>query len=175
MNSTTLSFTLPLHGLRSRLLNWGFRISYPIYAKLWKRPRPAWQLGRDQLLMAYDPESLGFALGCFLNYRDLDLMPGFESHDVFHTLLGYGTSAPEEVMLQWCLLGNGKRSPYCFFAASIGALCFPEHWGLLRAAYQRGRQLRTFHHWYFEYLLQEDLTELRAFLNGKAKPSVVKW
>jgi hypothetical protein len=157
---------LPLYGLRSRLLIWGFQFSHPLYARLYRRPRPTWQTTLADLL-ACPAGSLGRRLGQFLDTNNLQLLPGFESHDVAHVLLGYETSAVEEVCLQWCLLGNGKRSPYCLMAAFIGALCFPEHWGALGVAWQRGRHLRRFHHWYFEYLLREKLTELQAFLRGE--------
>jgi hypothetical protein len=169
MKETTLPLStlrLPLHGLRSRLLLWGFEHSYPLYARLYRRPRPAWQLSQESL-SSYPGGSLGHRLGQFLEVNRLQLLPGFESHDVAHVLLAYQTTAVEEVYLQWCLLGNGKRSPYCLFAAGMGALCFPEHWGALRVAWRRGRSLRPFHHWHFEYLLREDLGVLQAFLQGK--------
>lgn len=163
--SSVFSLRLPLHGLRSQLLDYLQKQSYPLYALVSRRPRPQWQLQRDDL-EALPPGSLGQRLGRFLVTNDLNLMPGFENHDVFHTLLGYGLSAPEEVELQWCLVGNGKRSAYALAAAFVGAAFFPEYWGHLRRAYQRGKALRTFHHWYYEYLLRENLVELQNFLAG---------
>jgi ubiquinone biosynthesis protein Coq4 len=111
------------------------------------------------------PASLGAQLGHFLQSNQLQLTPTFENHEVFHTLLGYDTSAPQEVALQWCLLGNGKRSAYAIMTALVGFIFFPEHWEEIRAAYRRGQQMRPFHHWYFEYLLRENLQELTAFLD----------
>ncbi|PSR13837.1 MAG: hypothetical protein DA408_12030 [Bacteroidetes bacterium] len=162
----TVILQLPLHSLRGRLLNRAYELTYPVYAHFTRRGQPAWQIAQAELVRL-PPGSLGRQLGYFLQAYDLQLMPGFERHDVFHTLLGYDTTAPAEVQLQWCLLGNGKRSVYSLISALGGALFFPEHWGDLRRAYRRGQSLRPFHHWYFEYLLRENLADLRDFLAGK--------
>lgn len=162
---SSLSVRLPLYGLRSQFLNYMSEKTYPIYAKISKRPRPQWQLTRDELLRL-PPGSLGQRVGQFLSRNQLHLLPGFENHDVFHVMLEYGLSAPEEVELQWCLIGNGKRSSYALIAAFSGAALFPEYWRRFRQAFQRGRQLRTFHHWYYEYLLRENLADLQHFLAG---------
>lgn len=162
---STLSVRLPLYGLRSQFLHFMYEKTYPIYARISARSRPQWQLNRDDLLQL-PPGSLGQRVGQFLTGNQLDLLPGFENHDVFHVMLEYGLTAPEEVELQWCLLGNGKRSVYAFLAAFTGAAFFPEYWGRLRRAFQKGRQLRTFHHWYYEYLLRENLLDLQHFLTG---------
>lgn len=164
--STSFVLRLPLHGLRSRFVNWCFTVSFPIYAKLMKQPRPSWQVCKADLI-AHPPGSLGRAMGHFLQEHGFELLPGFENHDVCHTLLAYGTNAPDEVMMQWCLYGNGKRTLYTVVAAFFGGLLFPEHWGAFRHAYRRGQKLRPFHHWYFEYLLRENTYHLRAFLDGK--------
>lgn len=161
---SSIAIRFPLHGLRSLILNWCYQKTYPLYGRLTHRGRPCWQV-RQSALARMPPASLGAQLGYFLQSNQLQLMPGFENHDVFHTLLDYDTSAPQEVALQWCLIGNGKRSGYAIITALIGLLFFPEHWGQMRTAYQRGKQMRRFHHWYFEYLLSENLQELKAFLN----------
>ena len=162
-----IALRLPLYGLRSRFLHYMQTRTAPLYAHLTRRHRTRWQVDRTELLR-YPPGSLGQRLGHFLTSHDLRLIPGFENHDVFHVLLDYGLTARAEIELQWCLLGNGKRSVYAFAAALAGAACFPENWGPFREAYRRGRKMRTFHHWYFEYLLQEDLSEMRRFLTGES-------
>lgn len=161
---SSISIRLPLHGLRSTFLNWCYRKTYPTYGRLTRRSKPVWQVNLSDF-KCMPPASLGAALGHFLQSNQLQLMPGFENHDMFHIILGYDTSAPQEVALQWCLLGNGKRSTYAILTALIGFFIFPEHWGLLLTAYKRGKRMRPFHHWYFEYLLRENLSELQAFLN----------
>ncbi len=163
--TNTSTFQLPLHGLRSRFLNWGFEQAYPLYRRVWWRHRPAWQYTRQQL-QQLPLSTLGYCIGCFLHRNQIDLLPGFESHDVFHVLLDYDSTAVSETALQWHLLGNGKRSPFCLLAAGIGWLVFPEHWAYFLAARRRGQQQRAFHHWYFEYLLTEPLADLRAFIQA---------
>lgn len=161
----SIALRLPLHGLRSQFLHWAYSYSYPVYAYFKPGSRPAWQVSKAMLL-DYPPGSLGRQVGQFLEAHELDLISSFENHDVFHVLLKYGLSAPEEVALQWCLIGNGKRSVFSFLAAAVGTFCFPEHWGWFRRAYQEGKGLRPFHHWYFEYLLQENLAALQHFIEG---------
>lgn len=163
-----IALRLPLHGLRSQFLHWAYNQSYPLYARFKSERRPAWQLDRKALLQ-YPPGSLGRQLGNFLQTHDLQMIPCFENHDVFHVLLDYGLSAPEEVVLQWCLIGNGKRSIFSFTAVLVGSLCFPEYWRWFRQAYRHGRSLRRFYHWYFEYLLQENMAVMRNFLAGGAR------
>jgi hypothetical protein len=161
----SIALRLPLHGLRSRFLHWAYSWSYPVYARLQPKPRAVWQVSKEMLLEC-PPGSLGRYLGQFLQEGQLEMIPGFENHDVFHVLLDVGVSAPEEVVLQWCLIGNGKRSPFSLAAVAVGSLCFPEYWYHFRQAYRRGRSLRRFYHWYFEYLLQENLADMRRFLAG---------
>lgn len=164
---TSIALRLPLHGLRSQILHWAYAHSYPLYARCKGQPRPVWQIDKKTLL-DYPPGSLGRSIGAFLQANELDFIPGFENHDVFHVLLNFGLTAPDEVALQWCLIGNGKRSVFSYTAAFAGSLFFPEHWGWFRQAFRHGRSLRRFYHWYFEYLLQENLAEMQAFLRGGA-------
>ena len=161
------SFRLPLHGIRSQFLNWGFAKAYPIYKACWAFRRKAWKYSRQQLL-SYPPESLGHAIAHFLQQNKLDFIAGFENHDVFHVLLAYDSTAVSETALQWHLLGNGKRSPFCFLAAFSGFILFPEHWGIFHKAYQKGRQQRSFHQWQFAYLLKEPIATLRLLINRQA-------
>ena len=160
----TLSYGLRL---RECLMTWLVKITHPVYESWFRQNRPAWQQTRAKLL-SYEPDSLGFALGQFLQINGIDLIPRFEDHDVFHVLLEYDTTVPGESEMQFCLLGSGKRSLYVLGTCAIAWLAFPEYWSRFRAAFNRGKQLRKFHHWYFEYLLAEPLAELRAFI-GREK------
>lgn len=149
--------------LRERLMIRLVKFTHPIYERWFRRRRPAWQQTTKSLLQ-YEAGSLGRALGHFLVANDIRLIPRFEDHDVFHVILEYDTSVPGESEMQFCLLGSGKRSLYVMGTCAIAWLAFPEYWSRFRAAYKRGKRLRTFHHWYFEYLLNEPLEELRAFI-----------
>ncbi|WP_170110584.1 hypothetical protein [Flavilitoribacter nigricans] len=152
--------------LRERLMIWLVGITHPVYERWFRRRRPAWQHTTARLLR-YEAGSLGRALGIFLTDNRISLIPRFEDHDVFHVLLEYDTTVAGESEMQFCLLGSGKRSLYVMGTCAIAWLAFPEYWPRFRTAYRRGRGLRRFHHWYFEYLLGEPLEEMRAFIRGE--------
>ncbi|GEM_PF-3503476 len=54
--------------------------------------------------------SWGYALSGFLRERGLRFLPKYEQHDALHVLLGYGTTALEELRLQAFMLGNGSAT-----------------------------------------------------------------
>ena len=159
----TLSYSLRL---RERCMIWLVAITFPVYERVFRRHSPTWQQDRSSL-MYYEPDSLGRALGYFLTEHEMELIPRSENHDVFHVLLNYGTTVLAESEMQFCLLGNGKRSLFVLGTCAIAWLAFPEYWSAFRAAWRRGKRLRRFYHWYFEYLLNEPLEELRKFIRGE--------
>ena len=154
----------PLFRLREKIMIQLVKWSYPLYLKGFKRGRPAWQTNR-KLLLQYPEGSLGRRLGVFLQANDIDLIPKLENHDVFHVLLDYEPHVIAEAQMQFCLLGNGKRSPYVFGTAIIAMIAFPEFWASFKQAYHKGQNLRPVHRWYFEYLLDEPLVEMKAFIS----------
>ncbi|NET35476.1 MAG: hypothetical protein F6K19_26205 [Cyanothece sp. SIO1E1] len=115
-------------------------------------------------MLQFPEGSLGKCLGEFLLENNLDLIPKLENHDVFHVLLDYAPDVIAEAQMQFCLLGNGKRSPYAFGTATIALIAFPEFWTSFKEAYHRGKNLRPVHRWYFEYLLDEPLGEMKSFI-----------
>ncbi len=163
LTRTPVSTGWPLFRLREKIMIHLVKWSYPLYLKGFKRGRPAWQTRRE-LLLQYPEGSLGRCLGEFLLANDLKLIPKLENHDVFHVLLDYEPHVIAEAQMQFCLLGNGKKSPYAFGTATIALLAFPEFWTSFREAYQRGKNLRPVHRWYFEYLLDEPLGEMKSFI-----------
>jgi len=162
----------PLFRLRERIMIQLVKWSYPLYLQGFKRGRPAWQTKRE-MLINYPTGSLGRHLGYFLLENDLELIPKLENHDIFHVVLEYHTHVVAESQMQFCLIGNGKRSFYAIGTAAIATLVFPEYWSSFKQAYQRGKKLRPLHRWYFEYLLEEPLDEMKAFI-AKAPSSYYK-
>ena len=157
---------LPFYHSRSRVLNRGFDLAYPLYRRWGRRRRLPWTQTKESLLTL--PEnSLGHRVGAFLATHRLELLPGYENHDVCHVLLEYPTTAAAEATLQWHLLGNGKRSPFCWLAALSGGLFFPEHWSDFYRAFRKGRQQVRFFDWLFADLLDEPISELRILLSGQ--------
>jgi hypothetical protein len=130
-------------GLRQLLLTGLFNLSHGIYARMAKSDQAPWDETTESLL-ARPPGSLGRALGEHLRDGGFALLPRLEDHDVFHVVLGIGTSAEEEVELQWVLAGNGKRSLYCLGVLLMGSLVFPERLGRFLECWRRGAGLEPF-------------------------------
>ena len=145
-------------------LQWKHKIrkSQQPHNRLWQHDKPS--------LARYDQGTLGRVLFTFLTENEFELMKGAETHDLYHVLLNYGTDAVEEVCLQCCLFGSGKRSLYLLAALTVGILEFPEHWSRFRRAYRRGKEMVNFSKWSFEHLLGEPIDLLRSMILKRAAP-----
>ncbi|MDX5320906.1 MAG: ubiquinone biosynthesis protein COQ4 [Bacteroidota bacterium] len=82
--------------------------------------------------------SLGKKTAEFLIRHRLDPMPGYEGHDMKHTLLGYGPNMKGEIAMQFFEYGNGNRSAPVVVVMLFGAFFMPEEWPYFRRQYQRG-------------------------------------
>lgn len=184
MTYKTPVITLPLFRFRAWLMVRMVELTGPIYCKIrmrfsWIRsklsrsastPIEYWDHNKGTLAQ-YEEGTLGGDLHTFLAANNFELLPGAETHDVYHVLLDYGTSAVEEVCLQCCLYGSGKRSMYLIGALVIGVLVFPEYWASFRQAYHRGLQMNNFSKWSFEYLLGEPINLLRQMAASESSES----
>lgn len=142
------------------------RIALPsvlLYRDLFKGKKKSWGENRETL-KRFKEGSLGKSLSKFLIDSEIDLQDKMENHDVFHVILEYDTSLPEEAALHFFLIGNGKKSRYAKIAALVGFAIFPEYWELYRNAYQRGKQTINFTDWGFHDLLFVDLVQFREDL-----------
>ena len=158
----------PAFLLRSWFMEQLFYYSHPLYAALFKRHKRAWSW-TIETMEVLPMGSFGYAIAHFINSNGFKMMPKFENHDACHTLLGYQTDIIGEVSMQYCLLGNGKRSLYLFGVIVLGWLAFPECWTIFREAYQRGKKMKTFHLWKFEHLLQEPLFLLKKMIEEEVE------
>lgn len=104
--------------------------------------------------------TIGKAIADTLTEKGYDIIPGFESHDLKHVLLGYSMTAEDEVRMQAFLLGNGNFSPVCFMFLSLGFL-MPETWPSLITAYKRGRRTPCILHLTIENAAHLNLEELK--------------
>jgi len=111
--------------MRALILETIYEWSKKPYQK-WFKKNTAWNISTKKL-MQYPQESLGFYLGCFLLKYNFEPQPRLENHDVFHVLTNIGTSVPEEVAMQYYLLGNGKRSMYLLSVIFLGTLLYPDN------------------------------------------------
>ena len=124
------------------------------------RDRKPWSITIEQLLKL-PHESTDYQLGSFLQRNDFQFIPKFENHDLFHVLLGYGLSVEDEIRMQFCLAGSGRRTLSTLITIINGILLFPEHWQSFYAAYRRGLGFTNFSYQEFEEMLELPLAELR--------------
>ena len=120
----------------------------------------AWNLTIDDLCN-YPKESLGQHMGLFLHKNNFDLQGKLESHDVFHVLTNTGITVPEEISMQFYLLGNGKRSIYLLSVIFLGALLFPDYLKLFRSKYREGKAALAFHQLDFIKLLSQPIQRIK--------------
>ncbi|GAA4108124.1 hypothetical protein GCM10022393_03910 [Aquimarina addita] len=146
--------------MRALLLEIIYEWSKIPYQK-WFKKEESWDISMTQLLN-YPPSSLGFHLGSFLLQHDFTPQPKLENHDVFHVLTKAGITVPEEISMQYFLLGNGKRSMYLMGVICIGTLLYPDKLAKFRAAFRKGRSAYTFHQLDFKKLLNQSLITIRT-------------
>ena len=120
----------------------------------------AWNLGIEDLLQ-YSKKTLGYQMGYFLLSNNFDLQEKLESHDVFHVLTNTGITVPEEVSMQFYLLGNGKRSIYLLSVILFGTLLFPDYLQLFLSKYRLGKLALPFHQLDFYKLLDQPLERIK--------------
>lgn len=120
----------------------------------------AWDLSIKDLLL-YPKDSLGYQMGYFLQSNNFDLQEKLESHDVFHVLTRTGITVPEEISMQFYLLGNGKRSAYLFSVIFLGSLLFPDYLKMFLSKYHLGRASLPFHQLDFKKLLHQPLERIK--------------
>lgn len=146
--------------MRAIILEHLYEWSKKPYQKYFKKTDP-WEVTVQQLLQ-YPESTLGFHLACFLLKHHFELQPKLESHDVFHVLTGTGTSVPEEISMQYYLLGNGKRSLYLFTVIALGSLLFPDELRRFVKAYKRGRRALSFHQLDFSKMLFQPIQRIQS-------------
>ncbi len=145
--------------MRNILLESLYERSKKPYQK-WVKKSDPWNIPMNELLQ-YPKTSLGFHLGCFLLKHHFELQPKLEDHDVFHVLTGTGISVPEEISMQYYLLGNGKRSLYLFTVLGLGTLLYPDYLKTFMKAYLRGKNALQFFHLNFKKMLLQPLEQLQ--------------
>jgi len=121
----------------------------------------AWDLGIKDL-QRFPKGTLGQSMGDFLVMNNFDLQEKLESHDVFHVLTNTGITVPEEISMQFYLLGNGKRSSYLFTVILLGSLLYPDYLKFFYNRYKKGKSALSFHQLDFYKLLNQPLTKIKS-------------
>ncbi|MDB5201575.1 MAG: hypothetical protein JWQ27_984 [Ferruginibacter sp.] len=117
-------------------------------------------------LHAFESGTLGKALGVFLQYKRLDLLPYYAKHDIKHILLSYDTTDDGEVCLQCFMLGNRHLSFPVLATVLYGFITMPEHWSIFIRAFRRGSKAASISHWQWFELLHEPTVALQAKINS---------
>ena len=120
-------------------------------------------------LKAFPPGTLGFDLVCFLEKKNLQLLPHYAKHDIKHILLQYDTTDEGEVCLQCFMLGNGHLSFPVAATVVYGFITMPEYWKKFRQAYRRGRKSMSIKNWPWFSILHEPTKSLIHKINNDAK------
>lgn len=113
-------------------------------------------------LQQFPENSLGRRMGSFLAMHNFDLQAKLESHDVFHVLTNTGITVPEEISMQFYLLGNGKRSAYLFTVILLGSLLYPDYLKFFYSRYKKGKSSLRFHQLDFYKLLNQPIEKIKS-------------
>ena len=105
--------------------------------------------------------TLGKDIANCLENNDLKPVPGFESHDLKHVLLGFRMTPEDEIRMQAFMLGNGNYSLPCIAILLYGALWLPDCWTLLWSDFQRGRRALPVSDWDIETYAAYNTDHLR--------------
>ena len=124
------------------------------------KKKEAWNIRIDDLLH-FPKQTLGYQMGSFLLKNNFDLQAKLESHDVFHVLTNTGITVPEEISMQFYLMGNGKRSIYLISVIVIGTLLYPDYLKLFITKYRLGKSSLVFHQLNFRKLLKYPIQQIR--------------
>lgn len=108
--------------------------------------------------------TLGKAMVDCLDEHQLNLVPGYESHDLKHVLLGFKMTPEDEIRLQAFMLGNGNYSLPSLAIFVFGASLLPDLWTTFYADFQKGRKTIPIAHWTLEAYATTNLEDLKATL-----------
>lgn len=125
-----------------------------------------WNISIPELIN-HDEGTLGFHLGCFLLQYNFEIQPQVEDHDVFHVLTSTGISVPEEIGMQYFLMGNGKKSLYMYLAVAAGTIFYPFHYQTFQSFYKRGKESHRLYDLDFLRMLDQPIDKIQYSLNIK--------
>lgn len=151
--------TLRKQTMRAIILEKLYQWSLTPYQAIKKNP--AWDVGIEDLLQ-YQQNTLGHQMGRFLLDNNFDLQEKLESHDVFHVLTNTGITVPEEISMQFYLLGNGKRSLYLCLVILLGGILYCDYARMFYSRYCLGKLALPFHQLNFFKLLDQPLTRIKS-------------
>lgn len=108
--------------------------------------------------------TLGKEIAQCLKEHQLNLVPGYESHDLKHVLLGYEMTPLDEIRMQAFMLGNGNWSIPSLTIFLYGAILLPHKWSIFRLDFIKGRRAIPIKHWTIEAYAEWQLNELQELI-----------
>lgn len=105
---------------------------------------------KERRLSELPEGTLGKDIANCLNKNGLHLVPGYESHDLKHVLLGFRMTPVDEIRLQAFMIGNGNYSIPSLAIFIFGALFLPELWRKFYQDMQNGRRSKPISTWTIE-------------------------
>jgi ubiquinone biosynthesis protein Coq4 len=144
---------------RDRLISFNaHRLALPLLKKIANPERIPFTLDELKQLPA---GSLGNELFLFLSRNHFTLLPHFETHDVKHVLLNYGTTGRDEACIQYFYIANGHYSIATVVSAIGSFIIMPDCFFAFWKAFQRGRKALPIGHIHLGELLQCNAKELK--------------
>ncbi len=122
-------------------------------------------------LNTYPEGTAGKEIAKCLKKHELRLVPGYESHDLKHVLLGYQMTPLDEIRMQAFMLGNGNWTLPSLLIFLFGFLLLFNHWRTFWQDFQKGKQSHLIATWTIEQYAHCDLYQLRQSI---VKPQIIK-
>jgi len=106
--------------------------------------------------------TLGKEVAKCLDNNQLKLVPGYESHDLKHSLLGFQMTPLDEIRMQAFMIGNGNISIPSILIFSYGLILLPHKFLLFVKDFCRGLNSKSIVDWSLQEYAHRDLAELRT-------------
>ncbi|GGB74210.1 hypothetical protein GCM10007424_12660 [Flavobacterium suaedae] len=116
---------------------------------------------KERKLSAMTDGTLGKAISNCLRDNNLSLVPGYESHDLKHVILGYEMTPVDEIRMQAFMLGNRNYTLPCFIILIFGMVLLPSKWSLFFKDFNKGRNAKPIALWSVEEYADKDLSVLQ--------------
>lgn len=119
---------------------------------------------KEAYLRTLEEGTLGREIVKCMRAHNLHLVPGYESHDLKHTLLGYEMTVLDEIRMQAFMLGNGNWSVPSIAILLYGIILLPIRWKVLWNDYNAGRRALPVKTWSIDHFADKKIDDLRKMV-----------